>query len=152
MRDRQGKPHLYLSFHCSLITRGQRSMAPSVAQTQRRSSHANCSCNGRDIQLDQLGQQLIAPTHQKKRRFVPEEGLTLENNALAPAPKKRCAKVPFPPAPSSFFVDQTSQTRGHAPLSLNCNLRLSHFCSHVHCLLSTRPVMASVRPHLPRKL
>ena len=72
-------------------------MAPPVAQTQRCFGHVNRGRNGCDVQLDQLGEQLIAPTHQKKRRFVPEEGLTLENNDLAPAPKRRRAKVFLPP-------------------------------------------------------
>ena len=64
-------------------------MATPSAQTQRRSVRVNRGRNGRDAQLDRLGEQLAAPTCQKKRRFAPEEGLVLESNALAPAPKRR---------------------------------------------------------------
>ena len=72
-------------------------MASPATQMQRRSNRANRSRNGRDVQLDQLGEQLIAPTHLAKRRFAPEDGLVLENNVLAPAPKKRrCSKAGFP--------------------------------------------------------
>ena len=53
-----------------------------------RSNCANQGLNGRDAQLDRLGEQLTAPTRPKKRQFVPEDGLVLEDNALAPAPKK----------------------------------------------------------------
>ena len=67
-------------------------MAPPVAHTQRHSNRINFGHNGRDAKLDRLGEQLIAPTRQKKQRFIPEEGLFLENNTLAPAPKKRHSK------------------------------------------------------------
>jgi len=69
-------------------------MAAPTMQTQRRSNRANRGRNGRDVQLDRLGEQLAAPARQKKRRFAPEDGLVLENNVLAPAPKrKRRSKV-----------------------------------------------------------
>jgi hypothetical protein len=67
-------------------------MAPSVTQTQCRSNRINLGNNGRDVQLNRLGEQLTAATRQKKRRFAPEEGLTLEVNALAPATKKSRSK------------------------------------------------------------
>ena len=71
-------------------------MAAPITRTQRRSNRVNRGRNGRDAQLDRLGEQLAAPTRQKKRRFVPEDGLILENNALAPAPaKKRRSKKVF---------------------------------------------------------
>lgn len=53
------------------------------------STRANRSLNGHDAQLDCLGDQLIAPTCPKKQQFVPEDGLVLEVNKLAPVPKKR---------------------------------------------------------------
>lgn len=74
-------------------------MAAPVPQTQRHSNRVNRGCNGRDSQLDRLGEQLIAPTRRKKRQFVPEEGLALANNALAPAPKRRRSKVSFSHSP-----------------------------------------------------
>jgi len=70
-------------------------MAAPVTQTRRRSNRANLGRNGRDVQLDRLGEQLVAPTRQRKKRFAPEDGLMLENNALAPVPKKRRTKVSF---------------------------------------------------------
>ena len=58
-----------------------------------RSTRANRSLNGRDAQLDRLGDQLIALTCPKKRQFVPEDGLVIEVNKLAPVPKKCRGKV-----------------------------------------------------------
>ena len=75
------------------MARGQRSMATPVAETRRRSSRVNRGHNGRDVQLDRLGEQLVAPTRQKKRKFVPEDRLVLQNNVLAPTPKKQRSKV-----------------------------------------------------------
>ena len=70
---------------------------PDVAQMQRQSNRVNRGCNGCDVQLDRLGEQLVAPTRQKKRWFVPDDGLILENNALAPVQKKKCcSKAPIP--------------------------------------------------------
>jgi hypothetical protein len=37
--------------------------------------------------------------------FVPEDGLTLENNALAPAPKKKCRSKVSPPTLSFLLQD-----------------------------------------------
>ena len=60
-----------------------------MAETALRcSNRANRGLNGRDAQLDCLGEQLTALTRLKKCQFVPEDGLVLEDNALAPAPKK----------------------------------------------------------------
>ena len=91
----EGDPCLCLSSQPSLTTRGQGSMAVPVALSQRRSARVNLGKNGRDVQLNWLGDQLAAPTRQKKRQFVPEGGLVLGNNALAPAKKKRRSKVSF---------------------------------------------------------
>ena len=68
------------------MTRGTGS---TIAPALRHSNRVNLGLNGRDAQLDRLGDQLTAPTRPKKRQFVPEDGLILENNALAPAPKKK---------------------------------------------------------------
>ena len=84
------------------MSRGQGSTAETAL---RRSNRANRGLNGRDAQLDRLGEQLTAPTRPKKRQFVPEDGLVLEDNALAPAPKKCRAKpkvrfrIPQRPSP-----------------------------------------------------
>jgi len=78
-------------------------MAAPITQAQRRSNRSNRGCNGRDVQLDRLGEQLVAPTRQKKKRFAPGDGLMLENSALAPVPKKRRTKVSFPNT-LSFFL------------------------------------------------
>ena len=76
------------------MARDQRSVAAPVTQVQRRSNHLNRGLNGRDVQLDRLGEQLTAPTRQKKRTFALEDGLALGNNILAPPPKKcRRSKV-----------------------------------------------------------
>jgi hypothetical protein len=88
------KPRLCLPSYSSLMARGQGSITAPVAQTERRSTCSNFGSNGRDVQLDRLGEQLVAPTRQKKRAFVAEDGLTLEDNPLAPVlKKKRCSKV-----------------------------------------------------------
>ena len=75
------------------MVRSQGSVATPIPQVQRRSNRANRGRNGRHVQLDRLGEQLTAPTRQKKRSFVPEDGLALQDNVLAPAPKKRRSKV-----------------------------------------------------------
>ena len=80
----------------------------------RRSNRANRGLNGRDAQLNRLGEQLMAPTRSKKRQFVPEDGLVLEDNALAPAPKKRRskAKVQFgilnPPCSTNYLSEKAA--------------------------------------------
>jgi hypothetical protein len=84
-----GKSCLYLPFQRSYMAGGQGSAAVSVAPTQRRSKRVNRGCNGRDVQLNRLGERLVASTRQKKRSFAPEDGLILENNVLAPATKKK---------------------------------------------------------------
>lgn len=77
-----------------------------VTQKQRRSNRLNLGLNGRDAQLNRLGEQLAAPTRQRKRLFAPEDGLMLENNALAPAPKKkRRSKVRHPHTSSLLSRD-----------------------------------------------
>ena len=67
------------------------SMAPPPAQP-RRSSRQGRGLNGRDVQLDNLGDILTAPTRQAKKQFTPSDGLSLSNNLLAPVQKKRCRK------------------------------------------------------------
>ena len=70
------------------------SVATSISQAQRRSNRANRGCNGRDVQLGQLGEQLAAPTRTAKKRFAPDEGIQLEVNAHAPlSSKKRRTKA-----------------------------------------------------------
>ena len=87
-------PHLWIRF--SLMARGSGSVvATPLSQAQRCSNRANRGLNGRDVQLAQLGEQLVAPTRVAKRSFVPEEGIELEINARAPVPKKRCTRVSF---------------------------------------------------------
>ena len=71
------------------------SVAATISQAQRRSNRVNRGCNGRDIQLDRLGEQLTAPTRATKKRFAPDKGMQLEVNARAPLPKKRRTKVNF---------------------------------------------------------
>jgi len=58
-------------------------------QGLRRSSRPGRGSNGRDVQLDRLGDVLTAPTHQAQKRFAPSDGLLLPDNALAPVPKRR---------------------------------------------------------------
>lgn len=89
----KGKLRLYLSSKRPLMVRGQGSVAAPLVPMQRRSSRVNLGLNGRAVQLDRLGGQLVAPVRQKKRQFIPEDGVVLENNALAPVPKKRRSKV-----------------------------------------------------------
>ena len=55
----------------------------------RRSARRGRGLNGRDVQLDKLGDLLTAPTRQAKKRFAPSDGLSLPNNLLAPDPKRR---------------------------------------------------------------
>jgi hypothetical protein len=80
----------------------------------RRSNRANLGLNGRDVQLDQLGERLAASTRQKKRHFVPEDGLILEDNALAPVPKKkqrsRARTIPSSSStsPTDYFTEETT--------------------------------------------
>ena len=54
-----------------------------------RSSHHGRGLNGRDVQLDKLGDLLTAPTRQATKRFAPSDDLSLPNNLLAPVPKKQ---------------------------------------------------------------
>ena len=69
-------------------------MATPISQAQCRSNQANHGCNGRDVQLSQLGEQLTAPTQTAKKRFAPDEGMQLEVNARAPlSSKKRRTKA-----------------------------------------------------------
>ena len=75
------------------MARGSGSVVSTISQAQRCSNRANRGLNGRDVQLGQLGERLTAPTRVAKRSFVPEEGIELEINARAPAPKKKCTKV-----------------------------------------------------------
>ena len=64
------------------------SVAQPTQGVQRSTRHGRGS-NGRDVQLDRLGDILTAPTRQAKKRFAPDDGLLLPDNILAPAPKKR---------------------------------------------------------------
>jgi hypothetical protein len=64
------------------------SMSLPPTQVRRSTRHGRGS-NGRDVQLDKLGNILTAPTRQEKRRFAPSDGLSLPDNLLAPVPKRR---------------------------------------------------------------
>ena len=55
----------------------------------RRSTRRGRGSNGRDAQLDKLGDVLTTPTYQAKKRFAPSDGLSLPDNVLAPVQKKR---------------------------------------------------------------
>jgi len=55
----------------------------------RRSSRTGRGAGGRDVQLDQLADILVAPTRQQKRSFAPDDLDSLPVNPHAPAPKKR---------------------------------------------------------------
>ena len=60
----------------------------------RRSTRKGRGTGGRDVQLDQLADVLVAPTRQRKRRFEPDDPGSLPANPRAPAPKtKRRKKV-----------------------------------------------------------
>ena len=77
------------------MPRNTGSVAATISQAQRRSNRANRGCNGRDVQLDRLAEQLDAPTRRSKKRFAPDDGMQLEVNARAPPPKKKRAKVSY---------------------------------------------------------
>jgi len=64
---------------------------PAPAQPQR-STRNGRGTGGCDVQLDQLGDILIAPTRQRKRRFGPDDADPLPVNPRAPVPKKRRKK------------------------------------------------------------
>ena len=64
------------------------SMAAPPLQV-RRSSRRGRGSNGRDVQLDMLGDVLSVPTRKAKKRFAPSNGLSLPDNLLAPVPKRR---------------------------------------------------------------
>jgi hypothetical protein len=64
------------------------SMSLPLTRVRRSTRHGRGS-NGRDVQLDKLGDILTAPTRQTKKRFAPADGLSLPNNLLAPVPKRR---------------------------------------------------------------
>ncbi|KAF9780419.1 hypothetical protein BJ322DRAFT_1220931 [Thelephora terrestris] len=76
------------------------SMAQPPTQA-RRSSRRGRGSNGRDVQLDKLGDLLAAPARQTKKRFAPSDGLSLPNNLLAPVPKKRRSKKATLPPPTA---------------------------------------------------
>jgi hypothetical protein len=67
------------------------SAAQSTPGTRRSNRHGR-GLNGRDAQLDKLGSMLTEPTYQAKKHFAPTDGLSLPDNILAPAPKKRKTK------------------------------------------------------------
>ena len=54
----------------------------------RRSTRSGHGSNGRDAQLDRLGDMLVAPTRQAQKCFAPSDGLSLPNNVFAPVRKK----------------------------------------------------------------
>ena len=88
--ERDRSPILVSSLHSSMATE-LGSMALLPAQPRRSSRHGR-GLNGRDVQLDRLGDVLAAPTHQAKKQFAPSDELSLPNNLLAPVPKKRRRK------------------------------------------------------------
>lgn len=88
-----GKPHPCFWSRLFLMPKNSGSVAAAISQAQRRSNRVNRGCNGRDVQLDRLGDQLTAPTRTAKKRFAPDDGIQLEVNARAPLPKKRRTKV-----------------------------------------------------------
>ena len=59
---------LVLTFH---MTTELGSVAPGLC----RSACQNLGLNGRDVQLDKLGQVLTAPSHQAQKHFTPTDGL-----------------------------------------------------------------------------
>src|ERR1700679_1214412 len=128
---------------------GQRSVTMPVVQAQRCSSRLNRGCNGRDVQLDRLGEQLAASLCKKKRQFVPEDSLTLENNVLAPAPKKRRSKkgsnlsISLAISPSSAIYYPS--IRIHVSSSLNLNPLRCNPHSHSSYL----PMMVATASTLP---
>lgn len=80
-------PILVSSPHTPLTTEpGSMALPPAQA---RCSSRRGRGLNGRDVQLDKLGDLLAAPTRQTKKRFAPSDELSLPNNLLAPVQKKR---------------------------------------------------------------
>ena len=83
----------HLWFHFSLMARDSGSMVATISQAQCHSNRANHGLNSHDAQLGQLGEQFSMPTRVTKRSFAPEEGIELEINTHAPAPKKRHTKV-----------------------------------------------------------
>ena len=110
------------------------SMAPPPAQ-RRRSSRQGRGLNGRDVQLDNLGDILTAPTRQAKKRFAPSDGLSLPNNLLAPVPKKRQRKkVIHPYCPSSSMLMATRQHYHHPQHRRHVN---NHFLTLILVLGST---------------
>ena len=102
---------LVLTFH---MTTELGSVAPGL----RRSARQNLGLNGRDVQLDKLGQVLTAPSHQAQKRFAPTDGLYLPDNALAPVQKKarRGKKVNLNSVSYFYYTDATSsQVYHHLP-------------------------------------
>lgn len=85
------------------MTVGPGSVAPPM-QGQRRSTRSGRGSNGRDVQLDKLGDVLTAPTRQARKRFAPAEGLVLPNNDLAPVPKRRRATKKVCPTVSPLLI------------------------------------------------
>ena len=85
-------PHFWYH-HLSIMAKNSGSVATTISQVQHHSNQANHSCNGHNVQLDQLGEKLTTSTQTTKKRFAPNEGMQLEVNACAPVPKKRHTKV-----------------------------------------------------------
>lgn len=54
----------------------------------RRSTRRGRGSGGRDVQLDKLGDTLVAPTRKPTKRFAPSDGLSLPENLAAPVQKK----------------------------------------------------------------
>ena len=121
-----GNPYPYPWYRSSLMARDSGSAATTISQAQRRSNRANRGCNGRDVQLGQLGERLTAPTRVAKKRFAPDEGIQLEVNARAPAPKKRRTRKVSPlfqqPGDSNLTDPRLTPT--------NLSLRISRHVSN----------------------
>ena len=121
------------------------SMAPPPAQPHR-SSHQGHGLNGQDVQLDNLGDILTAPTHQAKKQFAPSDGLSLPNNLLAPVQNKhRKKKVIHPYCPLQFYANGHQATLPPPTASLPCEQPLSN----IDPCLGFHPSQSSFTPLSP---
>ena len=129
-------PSSFPWFRRLLMPRGDRGSTttptpvPTPAQL-RRSTRNGRGTGGRDVQLDQLGDILVATTRQRKRRFVPDDADSLPVNPCAPVQKKRRRKNK-----ARWYTAQHLQT-------LMDELGISHSCFRGHTELATAAAIAT---------
>lgn len=83
----------------------------------RRFSRPGRGKNGRNVQLDRLGDVLTAPTYRAQKCFAPSDSLSLPDNVLAPVQKKRRNNKKVPSIGFIFICHAHRPTGNYATAS-----------------------------------